>query len=150
MLFGAICFVGAVVTAFSAGWRVMAAGRLIFGLGAESLIVAVTTAIAKWFRGKELSFAFGINLTIARARLVRRPQLAHLGAPRLPELAAAAAHLGAVLATFCVIGRSLYWMLEARRGAQLPASARPAGTDKVVFRDLFSFGRSYWSSSRCA
>jgi len=44
----------------------MAAGRLVFGLGAESLIVAVTTAIAKWFRGKELSFAFGVNLTIAR------------------------------------------------------------------------------------
>ena len=34
----------------------MATGRLIFGLGAESLIVAVTTAVAKWFRGKELSF----------------------------------------------------------------------------------------------
>ena len=45
---------------------VMAAGRLLFGLGAESLIVAVTTAIARWFKGKELSFAFGINLTIAR------------------------------------------------------------------------------------
>jgi len=45
----------------------MATGRLIFGMGAESLIVAVTTAIAKWFRGKELSFAFGINLMIARA-----------------------------------------------------------------------------------
>jgi len=44
----------------------MAAGRLIFGLGAESLIVAVTTVLARWFKGKELSFAFGINLTIAR------------------------------------------------------------------------------------
>jgi len=44
----------------------MAAGRLIFGLGAESMIVAITTIIARWFKGKELSFAFGINLTIAR------------------------------------------------------------------------------------
>ena len=45
---------------------VMAAGRLLFGLGAESLIVAVTTAIARWFKGKELSLAFGLNLTISR------------------------------------------------------------------------------------
>jgi len=41
-------------------------GWLVFGLGAESLIVAVTCAIAKWFKGKELSFAFGVKLTIAR------------------------------------------------------------------------------------
>ena len=44
----------------------MIAGRTVLGLGAESMIVAVTTALAKWFKGKELSFAFGINLTIAR------------------------------------------------------------------------------------
>ena len=44
----------------------MIAGRTVLGLGAESMIVAVTTVLAKWFKGKELSFAFGINLTIAR------------------------------------------------------------------------------------
>jgi MFS family permease len=66
MLFGLLCFLGAVVTALSPQLWVMATGRLIFGIGAESLIVAVTTAIAKWFKGKELSFAFGVNLTIAR------------------------------------------------------------------------------------
>ena len=32
--------------------------------GIAALIVAITTALAKWFKGKELSFAFGINLTI--------------------------------------------------------------------------------------
>ena len=35
-------------------------------LGAESMIVAITTIIARWFKGKELSFAFGLNLTVAR------------------------------------------------------------------------------------
>ena len=66
-IFGTLCFAGSVVTVLSGRLPVMATGRLIFGLGAESLIVAVTTAVAKWFRGKELSFAFGINLMIARA-----------------------------------------------------------------------------------
>src|SRR5713226_2260528 len=59
-IFGTLCLIGAVVTALSARLTVMAAGRLIFGLGAESLIVAVTTATAKWFRGKELSFAVAV------------------------------------------------------------------------------------------
>jgi MFS family permease len=66
MIFAFLCMLGAVITAATPRLEVMAAGRLVFGLGAESLIVAVTTAIAKWFKGKELSFAFGINLTIAR------------------------------------------------------------------------------------
>src|SRR5271170_6305383 len=67
LIFGTLCFVGSVLTTLSPRLSVMAGGRLVFGLGAESLIVAVTTAVAKWFRGKELSFAFGINLMISRA-----------------------------------------------------------------------------------
>src|SRR5437899_11389677 len=66
-IFGTLCFIGSIVTVLSGKLAVMSSGRLIFGLGAESLIVAVTTAVAKWFRGKELSFAFGINLMITRA-----------------------------------------------------------------------------------
>ncbi len=66
ILFGILCFGGAVITAATDRLAIMATGRLIFGMGAESLIVAVTTALARWFRGKELSFAFGVNLTIAR------------------------------------------------------------------------------------
>jgi MFS family permease len=65
-IFSAFCMVGAIITVLQGKLYSMAAGRLIFGLGAESLIVAVTTVIAKWFRGKELSFAFGLNLTVAR------------------------------------------------------------------------------------
>src|SRR5262250_1337204 len=65
-IFGTLCLLGSILTVLSGKLAVMASGRLVFGLGAESLIVAVTTAIAKWFRGKELSFAFGINLTISR------------------------------------------------------------------------------------
>src|SRR3974377_2123994 len=65
LLFASVCLIGALVTVSKGNLQIMATGRLIFGLGAESLIVAVTTAIAKWFKGKELSIAFGFNLTIA-------------------------------------------------------------------------------------
>src|SRR5258708_1808917 len=65
-MFAFICMAGAALTAARGSAPVMIAGRTVLGLGAESMIVAVTTALAKWFKGKELSFAFGINLTIAR------------------------------------------------------------------------------------
>ncbi|HEX8925060.1 MAG TPA: MFS transporter, partial [Terriglobales bacterium] len=66
LLFGIICLVGAILMAALPKVPTMVAGRLIFGIGAESIIVAITTAVAKWFRGKELSFALGVNLMFAR------------------------------------------------------------------------------------
>lgn len=120
---------------------IMALGRLVFGMGAESLIVAVTAAIAKWFRGKELSFAFGINLTIARLG-----SFAALNSPtwakgaysswRTPFLIALA------VCTLCVVGALIYWIMEAT--AERRYSLGQASTDKVVFKDLFQFGVSYW------
>src|SRR5688572_2843020 len=41
--FGAICLIASVVTALSPDIRVMLAGRFLLGVGAEPLIVAVTT-----------------------------------------------------------------------------------------------------------
>ena len=67
LFFAIICAIGALVTAISPSFPVMAAGRLIFGLGAESMIVAITVAIGQWFVGRQLGFAFGVNLSIARA-----------------------------------------------------------------------------------
>src|SRR6185436_10037976 len=65
--FSALCLVGSMVTALSSWFPLMAAGRLVFGLGAESMIVAITVAIGQWFVGSQLGFAFGVNLSIARA-----------------------------------------------------------------------------------
>ena len=67
LAFAVISLVGAVVTAMAPNFPAMAAGRLIFGLGAESMIVAITVAIGQWFVGRQLGFAFGVNLSIARA-----------------------------------------------------------------------------------
>src|SRR6187401_3425776 len=67
LVFALIALVGAVLTAMSPAFPVMAAGRLFFGLGAESMIVAITVAIGQWFVGRQLGFAFGVNLSIARA-----------------------------------------------------------------------------------
>jgi MFS family permease len=141
-LFGTICLTGAIVTVLSGHLALMAAGRLIFGMGAESLIVAVTTAIAKWFRGKELSFAFGINLMIARAGTLMAqmsPTWAKFAYPswRTPLL------ISVGFATCCVTGAVIYWVMEAY--AEKNYELGHAGpTDKVVFGDLFKFGVSFW------
>jgi MFS family permease len=41
-------------------------GRIIYGFGGESLAVANSAILSEWFKGKELAFAFGLNLSVAR------------------------------------------------------------------------------------
>jgi hypothetical protein len=59
--------------------KVMSLGYFLFGLGAETSIVVITKTIVKWFKGKEIAFALGTNLAIARLgsamSLIITPQL---------------------------------------------------------------------------
>jgi MFS family permease len=142
LLFGAITTVAGILTAISSDFRLMAAGRFLLGVGAEPLIVAVTTALAKWFKGKELSFAFGLNLTIAR--------LGSVAADNSPSWARAwyghwqpPLRIGAAIGATCLVAGVLYWWLEGRV-AKRHALGAAGGTDRLAWKDLFSFGRSYW------
>jgi Nitrate/nitrite transporter len=150
LAFAAVCFIGSVVTAAQGNPVTMIVGRTILGLGAESMIVAVTTALAKWFKGKELSFAFGINLTIARLASVaadNSPTWANraffpqgpAGEPswQRPLLIAVGA---GVLAIVC---SSIYWAMESYAERQY-ALAKAGEIDKLEFKGIFRFDPSYW------
>ncbi|MCK4547778.1 MAG: MFS transporter [Candidatus Eisenbacteria sp.] len=142
MIFGILCFAGAAITAMTGKLAIMATGRLVFGLGAESLIVAVTTALARWFKGKELSFAFGVNLTIARLGsylALRSPTWAKAAFEnwQLPLL------ISVAVGTLCIIGPLIYWVME-KRAVKRYAMGQAGETDKISFSELFGMGRSYW------
>src|SRR5580704_15315594 len=62
----AICLVGALLTAVGAAFPVMAAGRLLFGIGSETLAVAVLVALAQWFTGRYFALQFALNISLAR------------------------------------------------------------------------------------
>ena len=50
----------------SAAWATMFAGRVLFGFGGESLSVVQSAMIASYFQGRELAFALGVNVALAR------------------------------------------------------------------------------------
>jgi len=142
LLFGILCFIGAAITASSHALPMMAAGRLVFGLGAESLIVSTSTGIARWFKGKELSFAFGVNLTIARFG-----SFAALNSPSWAKAAFVSWKIPLLIsvgfATLCVLGPAVYYALEAGAEKRF-ALGKEGSTDKVVWKDVFRFSASYW------
>lgn len=142
LLFGVICAVSGFVTMASSDIRIMLVGRFLLGLSAEPLIVAITAAIAKWFKGKELSFALGINLLVAR--------FGQIAADWSPTWARAAYHnwrdplvIGAFLGLTCVVGAVIYGVLESRAEARYTLGEASA-SDKLVLADLFRFSRSFW------
>ena len=69
ILFAVVLSLGQMIFAvggYSESYATMLAGRFVFGLGGESMSVAQSAIVSSWFQGKELSFAFGINLSVAR------------------------------------------------------------------------------------
>ena len=149
-MFALLCLAGAALTAARGSAPVMIAGRTVLGLGAESMIVAVTTALAKWFKGKELSFAFGINLTIARLASVaadNSPTWANRvfypqgpGGPASwqgPLLLAVGAGIMSVATAL------IYWGLETRAEAAYELG-KAGAIDKLEFKGIFRFDVSYW------
>jgi len=150
LLFSALCMVGAALTALRGNFHTMVAGRAILGFGAESQIVAVTTALARWFKGKELSLAFAINLDIAR--------FASIAADNSPTWAKFAFFpqgvnappswqrplvLAVIVGSTTIAGAVVYWAFEsyAEGHFTLGKSGEP---DKLSFAEGLKFNRSYW------
>lgn len=148
--FAVLCLLGAMLTAARGNLGLMITGRTVLGLGAETMIVAVTVALAKWFKGKELSFAFGINLTVARLASVaadNSPSWANRafypqgpsGEPSWQNPLLIAVGAG-VLAVVCAL---VYWMLETRAEARY-SLGKGGAVDKLEFGQSLRFNMSYW------
>jgi MFS family permease len=142
LIFAVLVFIGALFTTLRGNIVFMATGRLIFGLGAESMIVAITTILARWFKGKELSFAFGLNLTIARLGSFLALNSPTWGKSlfvywQKPLWIAVGAGAIAVLTLI------IYYLMDvySEKTYSLP---KEGNQDKVVLRDLLKFGKSFW------
>ncbi len=59
-------FLNSFWTSFPATAKLASLGFMIFGCGVEMAGVTVSKAIAKWFKGKEMALAMGLEMAIAR------------------------------------------------------------------------------------
>lgn len=142
LVFGAICTVAAALTASSSDKYVMLAGRVLLGIGSEPLIVAITTSIAKWFKGKELSFAFGLNLTIARLGSVAADNSPTWGSSFYGDWQSPL-YLAVIISFACLIGGVVYYFLEnfAEKNYELGEASE---TDKLDLKGLFKYNKTFW------
>ena len=143
IVFASICTVSGFLVAFSSNLYLMLAGRFLLGVGSEPLIVAITVAIAKWFKGKQLSFALGVNLFLARAGTYTVDNSPSIFPGAYSEGYQGPLLIAALIGILALAGVLIYAMLE-HRGEKLFILGEGTRTDKLNVKDFFKFNKSFW------
>ena len=138
-----VCLLGAMLTALGEQFAVMAAGRLLFGIGAETMIVATIVALAQWFAGRYLALLMALSITFAR--------LGSYLADRSPSYASdlysqgwqPPLWLAAGFGLIAVAGATAYWLVDRREAARGTLAIPPPG-ERFDWKHLLSFRAEYW------
>lgn len=116
--------------------KLAAAGFMIFGCGCEMAGITVSRAIAKWFEGKEMALAMGLEMAIARVGVFAIFSISPLLAEKMgtslfgnPTVVAPVAFCTALLCiglifflVFCVLDKKFDNQLAAAKSAETAAS----------------------------
>ncbi len=142
MLFSALVTIGALIVAIAPNIWILYFGRFIFGWGSESLVVAQSSIFARWFKGKELAFSFGVGLTISRLGTLFSFNTEALIAEYFGRYTAA---LWAAVIFCCLsLAANLAYVFLDRRGERALKLHEEGGGDKIVLADIKKFRSSYW------
>jgi len=142
LLFSGLVVLGALMVALSRSSAMLFAGRLVFGAGSESLVVAQLAILSKWFKGKELALSFGISLTISRLGTLfsfnTEAMIANYFGNYTYALWAAV-----LLCLVSLLSNVVSNVMDAR-GEKILKMKDSGGSDKIVLADIKAFKPSYW------
>ncbi|MBN1895062.1 MFS transporter [bacterium] len=142
MIFSILVFIGAGVVAFGRSIPLLFLGRFIFGAGSEPLIVAQMAIVSRWFKGKELAFAFGVTLTVSRIGTLFSFNTGELIAHRFGGYRYSL--ITALLFCAVSLAANIAYLVMDRRGAKMLGLADGHSGDRIAFRDIKNFSPSFW------
>jgi MFS family permease len=141
LLFSFLVVAGAAIVAAAPDLPVLYLGRIVFGMGSETMIVAQSAILARWFTGKELALSFGISLTISRLGTLFSFNTEALLADRMGFRGAL--WVAAALCLASLLFNWIYVLLDRRAEGVLHFSEAGAG-DKIAWSDIKRLPASYW------
>ncbi len=142
LLFSGLVVLGALIVAMAKSGPMLFAGRLVFGAGSESLVVAQMAFMSKWFKGKELALAFGISLTVSRLGTLFSFNTEAMIAQYFGHYRYAL--WTALLLCLVSLASNLAANLMDARGERILKIPAAGGSDKIVLADIKAFKPSYW------
>lgn len=142
LLFSSFVVVGAGIIAISPNIWILYIGMFLFGAGSETLIIAQSSIIAKWFKGKELAMAFGIALTVSRLGSLFSYNTEALLVDFFGHYSYAL-WAGVIFCIFSLVCNIVYCFLDKRGGYVLDLKEGEV-EEKIVFSDIAKFSPSFW------
>lgn len=141
MIFSSLVLIGACIVAWAPTLPVMYVGRVLFGMGSESMIVAQSAIIARWFTGKELAMAFGISLTVCRLGTLFSFNTEELLAHRYGFRGALW-----IAAGLCVASLAANWIYTwmDRHAEPILKLPKAGAGDQIRWADIRKFTSAYW------
>jgi len=136
-----ICTLGAVLTAVGEPYVLMLVGRLLFGLGNETLYIALLVGIAQWFHLGGGALAVALFFSMARVGSYSADKSTSWFADVYAMGWQAPLWLAAGLTALGVVTALAYFVLDGR----FPyLRAEPQPPERFKWRSLTGFSRSFW------
>ena len=140
-------FVGTGLEAWLGSWwvalpasaKLSCFGFMIFGCGCEMAGTTVSKAIAKWFKGKEMAMAMGLEMSIARLGVFAAMWLAPMVSAGFGNSVSAPVLFGAALLSIGFIFYFVFVVLDRKLDKQLEAAGEltnEASEEEFKFSDL--------------
>ena len=121
-------------------------GFMVFGCGCEMAGTTVSKAIAKWFKGKEMALAMGLEMAIARVGVFAIFSISPIIATKMGSVVAPVGFC-TVLLLIGLITFSVFTVFDRKFDAQLdPQTLAADKEDEFKFSDIFTIFRSqvFW------
>ncbi len=136
-----LILLGSVITSLGAGksFVVMLIGRMIFGVGSEATLLVTNKVIARWFKGKELGFAYGLNITVMRLGTV----LAFNTSVQIADWTGTwrwSVWAGAIVMFVCFALFLVYLIIDKDVDKDIKSGVE----EKIVVKDVFKLSSAFW------
>lgn len=136
-----ICTIGAVLTAVGEPFGLMLFGRLLFGLGNETLYIALLVGIAQWFHLGGGALAIALFFSMARVGSYSADKSTSWFADVYAAGWQAPLWLAAGLTATGVFSALIYYLVDSRF-PHLRAVGQKS--ERFMLKDLTGFSRSFW------
>ena len=126
-------------TSFPASAKVASLGFMIFGCGCEMAGTTVSKAIAKWFEGKEMALAMGMEMAIARLGVFAVMWLAPMVSGWFDQSVVAPVAFCTVLLIIGLLNYAIFVLMDQKFDKQLIASGEKkeeASEEEFRIKDL--------------
>ena len=139
-------FIGSGLEAWMNSWwvalpgtaKMSCLGFMIFGCGCEMAGTTVSKAIAKWFKGKEMAMAMGLEMSIARLGVFAAMWLSPMVYEKVGGVSAPVA-FGAILLIIGLLFYSIFVIMDRKFDKQLEAAGEltaEENEEEFKFKDL--------------